>query len=134
MGSSLVTLTQHIEQEQVHVIEKGLVIQEELGQVAQVLTEQLLLFAVDLKHGDIGVAIDLIPWGMLNPAAFQVLQHLLSLLEEHKVVLTEVEHLQQIESLGNLVATSCHKADLKPQTVQVSTAGVGCLRLIALRG
>ncbi len=92
--SSLITFTQHIEEEQVHIVEQGLVIQEQLCQVAQVLAEQLLLLAVYLKHGHIGVAIDLIPRWVLDPTALQMLKHLLALLEEHEVVLTEVQHLQ----------------------------------------
>jgi len=92
--SSLIAFTQHVEQEQVHIIEQSLVIQEQLCQVAQVLAEQLLLLAVYLEHGHIGVAIDLISWWVLDPAALQMLKHLLALLEEHEVILTEVQHLQ----------------------------------------
>jgi hypothetical protein len=94
MCSSLITFTQHIEQEQVHIIEQSLMIQEQLCQVAQVLAEELLLLAVYLKHGHIGVAIDLIPRWVLDPAALQMLKHLLALLEEHEVILTEIQHLQ----------------------------------------
>ena len=90
MRTSLIALTQHIKQEQVHVIEQRLVIQKQLGQIAQVLAEQLFLLAVNLKHGHIGVTIDLISWWVLYSAALQMLQHLLPLFEEHEVVLTEV--------------------------------------------
>ncbi len=95
MCSSLIAFTQHVEQEQVHIIEQSLVIQEQLGQVAQVLAEQLLLLAVYLKHGHIGVAIDLIPGRVLDPAALQMLKHLLAFLKEHEVIFTEIQHLQE---------------------------------------
>lgn len=95
MRPSFVTLTQHIEQKQVHIIEQRLVIQEQLRQVAQILAKELLLLAVNLKHGHVGIAVDLVPRRMLYSAALEMLQHLLALLEEHQVVLTEIEHLQQ---------------------------------------
>lgn len=90
VGPAVIALTQYIEQEQVHIIEECLMVQEQLRQVAQVLTEQLLLLAVYLEHGDIGIPVDLIPRRMLYSAALEMLQHLLALLEEHEVILTEV--------------------------------------------
>ena len=66
MRSSIVAFTENIEEEKVDIIEKSLVIQEELSQVAQILAEQLFLLAVNLKHWDIGIAVDLISWRMLN--------------------------------------------------------------------
>lgn len=92
---SLITLTKNVKQEQVHIIEERLVVQEQLCQVAQVLAEHFLLLAINLKHGDIGVPVDLVSWRMLYTAPFQVLQHLLALLEKGQVILTEVQHLQQ---------------------------------------
>ena len=49
VGSSLVALAQHIEEESIHVVVQRLVVQEQLGQVAQVLAVDLLLPAVDLE-------------------------------------------------------------------------------------
>jgi len=45
-------LTEHIEEEDGRVILKRLVVQEELGQITQVLTVDDLLCSVDLKHTD----------------------------------------------------------------------------------
>ena len=90
MSPSLITLTQHIEQEQVHVVEQGLVVQKELRQVAQILAEKLLLLAINFKHGHIGIAVNFVPGWVLYSAALEVLKHLLPLFEEHEVILTEV--------------------------------------------
>lgn len=95
MASSLIALTQDIEEEEVHIVEQGLVVQEQLCQVAQVLAEHLLLLAINFKHGDIAVAIYFVSWRVLYPAPLEVLQHLLALLEEGQVIFTEVQHLQQ---------------------------------------
>jgi hypothetical protein len=45
-----------------HVVVEGLVVEEELGEVAQVLAVVLLLRAVHLEHGQPVVAVDLIAW------------------------------------------------------------------------
>ena len=49
VGPPLVILAQHIEEEEVHIIVQCLVVQEQLGQVAQVLAVQLLLLAIHLR-------------------------------------------------------------------------------------
>lgn len=95
MRPSLVTLTKDVEQEQVHIVEQRLVVQEQLGQIAQVLAEHLFLLAINLKHGHIGIAVDLVTRWVLYSTPLEVVQHLLALLEKGEVVLTEVEHLHQ---------------------------------------
>jgi carbon starvation protein CstA len=47
-----ICLAQHVEQEEVHIIVQRLVVQEQLGQVAQVLAVLLLLAAINLTAGD----------------------------------------------------------------------------------
>lgn len=79
---SFITLAQNIEQKEVHIIEEGLVIQEELCQIAQVLAEHLFLLAVNLKHGHFGIPVDLISRWVLNATPLEVLEHLLALFEE----------------------------------------------------
>jgi hypothetical protein len=46
-----VCLAQHVEEEEVDIIVQGLVVQEQLGQVAQVLAVLLLLAAINLGGG-----------------------------------------------------------------------------------
>mmetsp|Transcript_9408 Transcript_9408/g.25476 ORF Transcript_9408/g.25476 Transcript_9408/m.25476 type:complete len:234 (+) Transcript_9408:1227-1928(+) len=53
----LVDLAQHVEQERIHVIIERLVVQEQLGQQTQVLTVNLGLPAIHLKHGDLRVGV-----------------------------------------------------------------------------
>lgn len=55
--ASVIALAQHIEQEEIHIIVQCLMVQEQLGQVAQILAIALLLLAVHLKHGDVAVAV-----------------------------------------------------------------------------
>ena len=52
--AALVILTEHVKEEQVDVVVQRLVVQEELGQVAQVLAVQLLLLAVHLAPAQAG--------------------------------------------------------------------------------
>ena len=52
-------LAQNVEQEGVDVVVKGLVVQEELGQGAQVLPVLLLLPAIHLEHRQVAVPVDL---------------------------------------------------------------------------
>jgi hypothetical protein len=56
--------------------------QKHLRQVAEVLAVVLLLLAVDLEHRDGAMAVDLVPGRVLQAALFQVLEHLVSALEE----------------------------------------------------
>ena len=51
MRASLIVLAQHVEEEEVDIIVQGLVVQEQLCQVAQVLAVELLLLAVNLWQG-----------------------------------------------------------------------------------
>ncbi len=51
MGSSLIILAQDVEQEEVDIIVQGLVVQEQLCQVAQVLAVELLLLPINLQPG-----------------------------------------------------------------------------------
>lgn len=82
MRAPLVALAQHVEQEQVHVIVERLVVEEELGQVAEVLAELLLLAPVHLKHGQGTVAVNLVPGRMVLLAAADMAQQVVALLEE----------------------------------------------------
>ena len=61
-----VDLAEDVKQKMLHVVVHGLVVQEQFGQEAQVLTVQAVIPARDLKHADpVGlVAVDLVPWGM----------------------------------------------------------------------
>ena len=93
MCATLIALAQDVEEEEVDVVVQGLVVQEELGQVTQVLAVHLLLLAIHLKHADAAVAVDLLAWRMLQLALAQVAQHLMPLLEEAEVILREVQHL-----------------------------------------
>ena len=49
VSPSLVALAQHIKQEGVDIVVQSLVVEEQLGQVAQVLAVDLLLPPVDLE-------------------------------------------------------------------------------------
>mmetsp|Transcript_26858 Transcript_26858/g.46853 ORF Transcript_26858/g.46853 Transcript_26858/m.46853 type:complete len:210 (-) Transcript_26858:65-694(-) len=57
----VVHLAQHVEQERVHVVVERLVVQEELGEQAQVLAVELVGLAVHLPQGEVLVAVDLAP-------------------------------------------------------------------------
>ena len=83
-------------------------VQEELGKVAEVLTVNLLLLAIDLEHGHIAIAVDLISRRVLYLALSDVFQHVLSLLEEHEVKLGEEQLLQA--STQHTCAASVHDA------------------------
>lgn len=49
VGSALIVLAEHVEQEEVHIVVKRLVVQEQLCQVAQILTVLLLFLAIHLR-------------------------------------------------------------------------------------
>ena len=87
MSASFIALTEDVKQEQVHVVVQGLVVQEKLGQVAQVLAVKLLFPAIHLKHADAAIAIDLLARRMLQLAFAEMPQHLMPLLEEAKIIL-----------------------------------------------
>lgn len=64
------------------------------GDSARHLAVQALLAAVDLKHGDIAVAVDLVAGRVLQLGLAQMAHHLRPVLEEHQVVLCEVQLLR----------------------------------------
>ena len=82
MRPSLVALAEDVEQKEVDVVVERLVVEEHFRQVAQVLAVGLLFLPVDLEHGDGAVTVDLVAWGVLEAALFEVLEHLVSALEE----------------------------------------------------
>jgi len=49
VGSSLVALAEHVEEERIHVVIQRLVIQEQLRQVAQILAVDAFLPPIDLE-------------------------------------------------------------------------------------
>lgn len=55
VGSPLIALAQDVKQEQVHIVVQRLVVQEQLGEVAQVLAVHALLLAIDLEHAHTAV-------------------------------------------------------------------------------
>ena len=93
MSTTLITLAQNVEQKEVDVIVQGFVVQEQLGQVAQVLAVGPLLLAVHLKHRHVPVAVEFVAGRVLQARLAQVLQHLPPLLEEAQVELREIQHL-----------------------------------------
>mmetsp|Transcript_13380 Transcript_13380/g.54017 ORF Transcript_13380/g.54017 Transcript_13380/m.54017 type:complete len:575 (-) Transcript_13380:98-1822(-) len=94
---ALVHLAQHVEQEEIHVVVERLVVQEELGEVAQVLAEDLLLLAVNLeKRRRLTarlVAVDLVPGRVVHLRLPKVPLQLLLPLEEVQGELAEEELL-----------------------------------------
>mmetsp|Transcript_13304 Transcript_13304/g.30887 ORF Transcript_13304/g.30887 Transcript_13304/m.30887 type:complete len:203 (+) Transcript_13304:529-1137(+) len=60
VAAPLVDFGHHVEVEGVHVVVEGLVVQEELREVAQVLAPHLGFCAVDLEDGDVISPVDLV--------------------------------------------------------------------------
>lgn len=60
MGSPLVNFTEDIEEEDLNIWVQGLVVQKELCKISQILTVELFLLAVYLKHADIAIPVYLI--------------------------------------------------------------------------
>ena len=100
VAPALVHDAQHVEEEEVHVVVQCLVVEEELGEVAQVLAVDLLLLAVDLEVGQghrvavpvlVRVPVDLVPRGVQLRDLLHVPLQLLLALEEAEVEFAEVE-------------------------------------------
>mmetsp|Transcript_19883 Transcript_19883/g.50441 ORF Transcript_19883/g.50441 Transcript_19883/m.50441 type:complete len:448 (-) Transcript_19883:704-2047(-) len=91
--AALVDLAQDVEQEEVDVVVERLVVEEQLGQEAQVLAERLLALAVNLEHAHVAVAVDLLSGRVARPALVHVAQHLAAALEERQRVLAKVQLL-----------------------------------------
>mmetsp|Transcript_41598 Transcript_41598/g.106452 ORF Transcript_41598/g.106452 Transcript_41598/m.106452 type:complete len:349 (+) Transcript_41598:700-1746(+) len=91
-----VVLREDVEQEGVHVVVERLVVQEELGEVAQVLAVHLLLAPVHLKHGDVAVAVDLVAGRVQHRVLAQVAHHHVALLEEVERELAKVQLLDVV--------------------------------------
>ena len=64
MVATLVHLAEHVKQEGIDVKEEGFVIQKHFGNVAQILAVNAFLEAIDLKHAEITLAVDLVAGGM----------------------------------------------------------------------
>ena len=60
MATPRVALGHNVEEERLNVVIQGLVVQEQLGQQAQVLAVDFLLLAVDLEDRERVVAIDFV--------------------------------------------------------------------------
>ena len=67
-----VILGEDIEQEGLHVVVERLVIEEQLGDVAQVFRVNLLLLRVKLKHADLVISVYLITWRAPYVASLRV--------------------------------------------------------------
>ena len=64
MKAVVVALAHDVEQERVGVVIQGLVVEEQLGQEAQILSVGLVLAAVDLKEGNVALPVDFVTRGM----------------------------------------------------------------------
>ena len=82
VAPALIRLREHVEQEQVHVVVQRLVVQEQLGQEAQVLAVHLLLAAVNLEHRHAVVPVNLVARRVQQLVLAQVPPQLLAALEE----------------------------------------------------
>ena len=60
MVAEVVTLAHDVEQEGVSVVVKGFVVEEQLGQEAQILSVGLVLAAVDLKERNVALPVDFV--------------------------------------------------------------------------
>jgi len=70
VATPVVRLTEDVEEEGVHVIVQGFVVEEELGQEADVLAIDLILVPIDFKDGDVAVPVDFIPRRVSQLALF----------------------------------------------------------------
>eukprot|EP00958_Prasinococcus_capsulatus_P026890 scaffold5061_cov378-Prasinococcus_capsulatus_cf.AAC.9 len=62
VAAAVVALAQYVEEKQIDVVVERLVIQEQLREVAQILTVDLFLFPIHFKHAQRAVAINFIPY------------------------------------------------------------------------
>mmetsp|Transcript_14531 Transcript_14531/g.35573 ORF Transcript_14531/g.35573 Transcript_14531/m.35573 type:complete len:273 (+) Transcript_14531:425-1243(+) len=110
MEPLLVVLAHDVKQERVDVVVKVLVVKKHLRDVAQVLTPDLRLLAVDLEHGNVPIPVDLVARRVPDRDLLLVpLQLLLGLVEGER----ELADVQQID---HLVA---HLPDLPRQRCKV---------------
>ena len=65
--------TKHIEVEGINLIPNVLVIEEKLGDIAQVFRVNLLLLRVKLKHADLVISVYLITWRAPYVASLRVI-------------------------------------------------------------
>ena len=72
MGALLVDLAQYVEEERDDVEVERLVVEEQLGEEAQVLRVRLVLAAVDLEERDLVLSVDLVARRVPQPALGQV--------------------------------------------------------------
>jgi hypothetical protein len=79
---ALVALAQDVEEEEVDVVVERLVVQEHLGEVAQVLAIRFRFLAVDLEHRHPAAPVDLVAGGVLQASFLEVLEHLVAALEK----------------------------------------------------
>src|SRR5690348_4023720 len=68
VATAVVTLAQDVEQERFHIIVQCLVIQEQLGQQAEVLTVNLVLLSVHFEDRDRIQPVNLVSWRMAQVA------------------------------------------------------------------
>lgn len=93
--AALVALAEDVEEEEVDVVVERLVVEEELGEEAEVLAKDLFAVAVNLKHGDVAVAVDLVARRPPQLGLGHVVQELLAALEEFE---RKLAHIQLLHS------------------------------------
>lgn len=81
-----------VEEERVDVVVKGLVVEEELGQEAEVATPGALAPAVDLEEADVVVAVDLVAGRVQERAFGAVALERAALPEVRQAELADVDH------------------------------------------
>mmetsp|Transcript_31062 Transcript_31062/g.58474 ORF Transcript_31062/g.58474 Transcript_31062/m.58474 type:complete len:406 (-) Transcript_31062:198-1415(-) len=91
MVTLLIHHAQDVEQEEVHVVVQSLVIQEQLGQVAEVLTVHFFLLAVHFEERDVALPVYLVPRRMTQLALLEVSLQLLLAAHEAEAELAEIQ-------------------------------------------
>ena len=85
------SFTEYIKVESVNLIPDVLMIEEKFGYVTQVLSVDLLLLCVELKHTNFIVAVNLITWRAPYIASLRVSLQLTLLCEEEQAEGTDVQ-------------------------------------------
>jgi len=98
VATPVVALCQNIEKEGLHVVVQSLVVQEQLGQKAEILAVDLRLLAVDLEERKVILSIDFIPRGMPQIAFLPVANEGLLLLHVLETKFT----YEKLPTLGKL--------------------------------
>ena len=103
MMAIFVILSENIKEKGVNVVVQRLVVQEQLGQVAQVLAVQLMSISINFPKGQLifAITVNFISWRMpiLRLDFGQMVEHFGPSVKKHQVIIAQIQRVDGVRGI-----------------------------------